>query len=115
MAKQFKPVIKKKLILPLLKFSENETIYVKVISPIVQGKNIQSSKKVEIEKPADLCNVINMMTGDEMQIIVPAVVKSVLEQEYPDQSYVDLGFAITRGEKQPGKRYINYRVDEIEV
>jgi hypothetical protein len=112
--KQYK--VKKKLILPLLKLEQHKPAYVKITEPIFKGKEITPAKGGKTqEKPADIANIINLDTGEEMQIIVAAVVKSVLEENYPDAGYVGKGFEIVKGDKAEGKRYFQYSVNEVEI
>lgn len=108
---------KKKLILPLLKLQIGKAVYVKITDPIFTGKEITPAKgnKDTKEKPADLANVVDLETGEEMQIIVNAVVKSVLEESYPDAGYVGKAFEIIKGEPPAGKRYNTFSVNEIEL
>lgn len=115
MSKGFKPVVKRKLILPVLKMEQNKPIYIKVEDKVYVGKNINGTKADQKEKPADLCHVTDLETGEMMLIIVPAVVLSVWNEEYPNAGYVGLGFAITKGEKAKEKRYFQYTVDELEL
>jgi len=107
----------KRLIIPLLKMVKGETIEVKLMGAIYTGKPQKDAK--EGDKPADLCNVVNLDTGEEMQIIVPAVLKSNLEEQYPKQGYVDKCFAITKGEQKDskaggGRKYSEFTILEIE-
>lgn len=111
--KQYK--VKKKLILPVLKLEQGVPVYIKANGPIVQSKVNETGKKKADEKPADVMPVINLDTGEEMQIVVPAVVKSTLEETYPDAGYVGHGFEIVKGEKPKGKRYYQYTVNELEI
>jgi len=112
-APQFKT--KRKLILPLLnaKMEIGATIYVQATGPIYEGKPQNGAK--EGDKPADLMPCTNLETGEAGEIIVPAVVKSVLEETFPDAGYVGHGFSITKGDKPKGKRYFQYEVDELEI
>lgn len=107
----------KRLTIPLLKMVKGETIAVKLTGAIYVGKPQKDAK--EGDKPADLCNVINLDTGDEMQIIVPSVLKSNLEEQYPKQSYIDKCFEITKGESREskaggGRRYSEFTILEVE-
>lgn len=109
-----KRVIKKKLVLPVLnaKFNTGDEIAFKALSPMTQGKPQKNAK--EGEKPADLLHAINIDTGEEGHIIVPAVVKSTLDEIYPDNAYVNCCFLMVKGDKPKGKRYYQYQLDEIE-
>ncbi|MGH7743753.1 MAG: hypothetical protein ACREQ5_02900 [Candidatus Dormibacteria bacterium] len=64
--------------------------------------------------PATLANVINLEDGSVCQIIVNAVVKSVLNDEYPNDGYVGKCFAITKRGRAQGKQYNPFDIEEIE-
>lgn len=107
--------ITKRLTKPLLKFVVGQPRYVKIVSPIFLGKEMKAKEGDKKREPAHLVEAINLETGEECQVITGAVVKSVLEESYPNQSYVGKGFAICKADKEAGKEYIRYTVDEIEV
>lgn len=109
---------KKILTRPLLKFEEGKPRYVKIDAKMYIGKDMkvrESDKDKPKKEPAMLANVINLETGEEAQIIVSAVVKSVLEEEYPNDTYVGRGFAITKLGRAAGRQYFAYNVEEIEL
>lgn len=113
----FVPKVKRTLVLPLLnrKMKPGDSVYFKITSPVFEGKQIASAEAKQNEKPADLVNAVDLTTGEECQVIVPAVMKSVLEDEYDDGAYIGLAFELTKGEKAEGKRYYNYTVNELEL
>lgn len=106
--------IKRRLVVPLLNrgMKENEELVVKSTGLIYTGQPQKGAKASD--KPADLMPAVNAMTGEEGEIIVSAVVKSNLEEKYPDGDYVGRYFMITKQEKAKGRRYFNYTVDEVE-
>jgi hypothetical protein len=59
--------------------------------------------------------VTNLETGEEMQIIANEVLKSSLEDAYPDASYVGKSFEIVRKPIQKGKKYVTFTITEIEA
>lgn len=107
--------VKRKLVLPLLNAKQaiGVPLYIKADGAIYTGKPQKGAK--EGEKPADLMPATNLETGESGEIIVSAVVKSALDEGYPDAGYVGLAFSITKGDKPKGKRYFQYTVDEVEV
>jgi hypothetical protein len=115
--KKFDPAnikVVKNVTLPILKQEDGKTYYIKITGPIFTGKEIKGEGKEAKEKPADLANIINLETGEEMQIIMNTVLKSNLEEMYPENGYVDKMFATTRSAID-GKRYKNYSIQEIEI
>lgn len=116
----YTPKVKTRLVLPHLKIPEYNPkgdtlpIYVKPLAKVFKGKPQPAKEGKKAQDPADLCNVVNLATGEEMQMIVPAVVMSVWTEDMKGE-YVGKGFAITKGPKPDGKRYHTYLMDEIEV
>lgn len=66
-------------------------------------------------EPATVCAVTDVVTGEQGNFVVPAVVKGNLEEKYPDDEYVGLIFQITHNGKRPGKRYADFTVLELAV
>jgi len=108
----FVPVVVKQVTLPILKKVDDVTAYVAITGKIFTGKQV-SGKDAEKMEPAQLANVVNLETGEECQIICNSVLKSTLEENYENASYVGKAFAITQY-KVAGKRYKNYKISEIE-
>lgn len=104
--------VKRVVTLPLRKWKVDEPAYLRFESEIFTGKQLKGSN--EELAPADLANCIDLETGEQVQIIVGAVLKSTLNDEYPNNGYVGKSFMITQS-KVEGKRYKTYRVVEIEV
>lgn len=126
----FKPTIKKHVTLPLIKPQIGQPIYIKIIGEMYVGKDI-SKKSRDPSKtdmaPATLVNCVNLETGEESQIIVPSVLKGILEDEYcvfsgegeerklVEQDYVGRCFMLTKQPKPDDKkRYFPFTVAEIE-
>lgn len=99
----------------LLKFVKDETRHVKFEGPMHLGKEMKAKEGEKKKEPATLANVVDLETGEECQIIISAVVKSVLEEEYPKNAYVGKSFGITKRGKAPGKAYEQYTVVEVKI
>lgn len=115
----FTPQRKKLLTPPVFKLVENQPRYVKITGPMHLGKEEKDSvdaagKPVQKKAPATLAPCINLEDGAEGQIIIAAVVKSTLEDNFSGESYVGHCFAITKGERVKGKQYFPYLIEEIE-
>lgn len=107
----------KNLTLDVLKFVVDEPRYVKITGPIHLGKEQKKGKgddEGKSREPAHLATCVNLDDGAECQIIVSAVVLSVLTDEYPNESYVGKCFEITKKKRVEGKQYFPYGVQEIE-
>lgn len=112
--------VKKRLTLPLFKLAEGIARYVKITGEMHLGKEQpavtdKDGKEIKAKKEAaTLVPCINLEDGVEGQIILSAVVKSILTDEYPGGKYVNKCFAITKQGRAVGKSYNSYDVQEIE-
>jgi len=119
----FVPKLARILTLPLLKMKENEAIYVKFTGPTFIGKKI--AEDIEAEKagkaskePPIMANVINLPTGELVQIMLGKVLNGILADEYPNDTYVGKGFVIELTEKKRGRsggNYNTYKVAELDL
>jgi hypothetical protein len=117
MSKEFIPVTKKLLTRPVIKWVVDKTRYFKIENAMHIGKTIKPRKGDDPDKqkePATVCNVIDLENGALAQLIVNAVLKSVLTEEYPNDAYVGKCFAVTKQSRQPGKQYDPFNIEEIE-
>jgi len=106
---------------PILSQTGDAPIYVRIESAIhksqIEGRRKKGEEKPAME-PANVCNVLNLMTGEEQQIIVNAALESGLTDSYKNDSYIGLCFAIASRLRphDGGKKQIReYMVKEIVV
>ena len=64
--------------------------------------------------PPELAQVTNLATGEQVTIIVNAVLSDLLRDKYPNDGYIGKAFAIMRYRVQ-GKDYVLFNVAEIEI
>ena len=102
--------ILKKVTLPLSKWVVDKEKLLTITSEIFVGKEIKGDDKT---KPAELANAIDLETGEEVEVIIGAVLKGILNDEYPNGGYVNRSFAIVQHNAQ-GKKYKTYTVIEID-
>ncbi len=108
---------KKLLTRPVLKLEQDKPRYIKVEKAMFIGKDIKARNADPDEKkkePATIIDAINLETREPVQIVANAVLKSVLNEEYPNDGYVGKCFAITKMGRQPGKQYNPFHIEEIE-
>lgn len=101
---------------PVLKQVDNIPIAVKIISPIRKGEIFKQEGRDDM-KPADICFVVNLQTGEEQTLVCNAALKSALERTYEDDGYNGRYFAII-SQKRPHKetRTIReYFIKELEL
>jgi len=114
----FAPKIKKILTLPLLKMAEGSPIYVKFTGPYFIGKAIKEDDPKKAKEPPIMANVVNLPTGELVQIMLGSVLVGILKDEYPNDSYVEKGFEIMLTEKKRGRNggnYNTYKVAELDL
>lgn len=100
--------------LPTFKLTVGIPFAFRVDAPMYVGKKLKDDKDAKRE-PATIVNVTNLDTGEVGQLVLGAVLKGNLEEQYPEASYVGKSFAILKGEKREGKRYNEYQIMEIEA
>ena len=120
MSKQEKPKFKynkvRAVTLPLYKPTIDQEFYVRFNEVIVQAKDSRTDEEKASgqNEPPMLANVTVLDTGEEMQLIIPAVLQAELSDNYENDGYVGKCFALTKLKKKDGKRYHNFSVIEIE-
>lgn len=119
--------VAKHVTLPHFKLAEDGTPnYFKFLSAIEKGKDLEAGKArkakdgdaketdEQMEAP-DLMEVLDLATGELGQIIVNAVLKSNLEEKYPNNGYVDKMFLIRKlaAVKKGSRKYYTFEILEI--
>lgn len=121
---KFVPKILKVITVPLLKLRPGMTVYIKVTEKMEKAaplKHAAPPKDGEKAKePPVVFKAVNLETGEVCQIIAGMLLYDTLNDNYPKETYVGKGFAITVNEQKAsagggGKRYNTYSVSEIEV
>lgn len=107
--------VKKNITLPLIKPQLDVPVYVKVTSAVFEGKKIEGTGDKAKMEPAHLFNCINLETGEEAQMIAPAVLMGIFTDEYENDAYVGKGFRIIKHPKASGKRYHAFSVAELDL
>lgn len=119
-ARQYKKVRSVTLPLKSLK-TLGDIAHVRITTPITVGKKLQGDDSTK--EPAHLCNIIDLDTGEEMQMIIPKVLRSTLEEEYPTVGekigYLGKCFEIENLGKKAGRGksaegYNTFRIVEVE-
>lgn len=107
--------IKRHVTRSVLKFVAEVSVHVKILTAMHMGKELKGRGEAATMEPATLCEVVNLDTGEEQQMLVSAVIKSIFTEEYPDDSYVGRGFLIIKHAKAEGKNYFTYSIDELDL
>jgi hypothetical protein len=115
-AQQYKKL--KAVTMPTLKIEDDQEYYIKILSPITQStKLVQVSgagKKTAADQmePPKVITIINLDSGEEMQMVCNAVLVSELNSAYPNDKYIGKCFCISKYAIE-GKRYKGMTITEV--
>ena len=90
----FKFKVKKLITVPQLKMDQHAPVYVKITSKIETSDVIQEGRK-----PAEVCDVIDLSTGQEHRLIIASVIMANMEKSYPNDAYVNKSFMFEKLDK----------------
>lgn len=107
--------VRRNVVLPVLNLRVNETRYLCIASPMRVSDYKDPDPKKATEKPATICEVGDVETGEQFLLLVPEVMSQNIKRAYPDGDYVGKAFALLKCPKRPGKRYFDFQISEIEV
>lgn len=86
------------------------------VSKITDKAGTDAEGKAKTREPATICTAGDCETGELVTFIVPAVVKSNLERDYPKDSYVGKSFVIqNKGKRSEAQRYNDFAIAEVDV
>jgi len=104
----------RKVTYPFLKWSNGEPVGLLISSQIFKGEEMKKKKGETMMEPANLFHAYNVADGVEYEVIVNTVLKSKLEEAYPNHSYIGRLFKITQS-RDKTKRYNEYAIEELEL
>lgn len=108
--------VKRQVTMPTLNIKEaGVTKILRIEDAMRLSTYVDPDPKKAKEKPATICGVTDMESGEVYQFLVPSVVESQLKREYKDDSYVGLTFRISCLGKRPNKRYRDFSIMEVEA
>lgn len=103
----------KRITLPTLNPGIDQPYVLKIIDGFRESSYIDPDPKKKNDKPATICECVDMQTGIHYLWLVGEVVKKNLEENYPDEGYIGLLFGVRKLPKRPGKRYHDYDIGEF--
>lgn len=107
---------KKTVTVPVLKLMPDQPVYIYVESAMEQSKQVAGAKVAgQSMEPATIMHCTNLDSDTECLLIVGTMLKSVIEESYPNNSYVGLSFEVINHGKRGDKKYNAYSLCEIEV
>ena len=105
----------KRVTMPTLSLKENEPRVLRIDDAMRESKYIDPDPKKAKEKPATICSVTDMQTGEVAILLVPEVMKKNLDEAYTGAAYVGRVFGVQKLPKRPGKRYFDLEIAELEA
>jgi hypothetical protein len=107
----------KNVTLPTLSLKENEVAFVRFEEAIFVGKKVEpkAGDKEKAKEPPHLVNVTDLETGELKTLILNTVLKSTIDEQYPERSYIKKAFRIAKLPKKAGKDYHGFQIQEIAV
>lgn len=109
--------VRKVVTVPTLKLEEFKPRYLLIRSPITESTYVDPNAEVGADgkkKRASVCEVADVQSGELGKLVVATVLEKNLREAYPNDEYVGKVFYIEKLGKRPGKRYMDYKVAEIE-
>lgn len=103
---------------PLLKITDNKQYYIMFENPLKQAEQVKNPKTGadgNVVPPPFIIDVLNLEDGISMQMVANEVLKSELEKQYPDATYVGKYFEIVKNTRAEGKRYNTFGITELEL
>ncbi len=106
---------KKTVTVPVLKLMPDQPVYIRVENAMEVSRPAGAKVPGQSMEPATIMHCTNLDSDTECLLIVGTMLKSVIEQSYPNQSYVGLSFEVVNHGKRGDKKYNAYSLCEIEV
>jgi hypothetical protein len=113
MSVSFKP--KRLLTVPVLSLKDNEPRILRFDGKMHIGKTMKAKEGDKPKEPATIASVTDMESGEIFDLIVSAVLHSVLDEEFPGDAYVGKVFSVTALPKRDGKQYKGMKVYEMDI
>jgi hypothetical protein len=109
--------VKKSVTLPFLKVFDGKPYFWRFLDAVKIGKDISkpmagADGKAKKMDPAHIARIFDHELGREMEVIIGAVLKGILDEDYEDDGYVGKTFRIVRFSPE-GKRYKTFEVAEL--
>lgn len=104
---------KRSVILPTLSLQVGQPRVIRFNTAMRQSTINDPDPKKKM-KPATICQVTDVQSKENYNLIVPAVLESSLKEGYPDDDYVDKTFYVLKKPKRAGKRYFDFELTEVE-
>lgn len=102
----------KAVVVPIYSFKKRTNGFFKVEAPIRRKESVDDEGK---EKVTPVMRIIDLETGELNDMVVPTLLVSELEENYPESGYVGKKFeANVSAQPKEGKRYKSVQLWELE-
>lgn len=105
--------VAKRVTMPTLNPGVNQPMALKIMDEFRLSS--YKSPEAKNEKPATVCTVTDMATGQIALWLVSEVAHKNITEQYPEGSYVGKIFGVQKLPKRPGKRYFDFEIAELEI
>ena len=105
----------KTVTVPVLKLMPDAPVYIQPTKAMYIGKEMPAKAGSKPMEPATLLEVIDLSTENEGIVIVGAVLRGIISEAYPDESYVGKMFELVNHGKRGDKKYNSYSLTEVEL
>ena len=101
---------------PVIKMMPGKPVYLRFEGKMEISKQV-NQKKVGDEpmKPATILHCVNLQNDSECILIVGAMLKSVIDEAYPNATYVGKNFELMNHGKLGDRKYNAYSLNEVEI
>jgi hypothetical protein len=97
----------KSVSLAVLRLEKNRVYYIKIATAIKTGEKLDDKKE-----PAEICEVVNMETGEQNMLVTSTVMRKELQKQYPGDGYVGKFFELSLS-RRDNKNYNDVSIVEI--
>jgi len=102
---------------PLLKLVDNTPTYVLIDEAMKQAEPIKGRTQKGVDgnplPPPFIVAVTDLSDGSQKQMVCNEVLKSELDKQYPNDTYVGKYFELIKNTKAEGKRYNTFGITEL--
>lgn len=106
--------VKRRVIQTVLNLQVGQPRTLKILDALRESSYRNPDPKKQKDKPATICGVVDVQTGETATLICPAVLAGNLRESYPKDAYVGKTFYMEKLAKRPGKRYFDFTLVEVE-
>ena len=105
----------KDVTVPVLKLMPGIACYIQPTKAMYVGKEIKAAAGSKPMEPATLLECIDLSTDNAGIVIVGTALKGIINDSYPDGTYIGKMFELINHGKRGDKKYNSYSLTEVEL